>query len=110
MQSSLKTKIILDTDIGSDIDDTYALCYLLNEANVDLLGVCTVTGQAYDRALLCKILIEIANRDVPVYDPETGEQTGTEKKSLPLDDYEFADMKAALQTLGYSEQEAAENG
>ena len=67
MQSSLKTKIILDTDIGSDIDDTYALCYLLNEANVDLLGVCTVTGQAYDRALLCKILIEIANRDVPVY-------------------------------------------
>ena len=49
-------------------------------------------------------------RDVPIYDPETGEQTGTKKESLPLDDYEFADMKAALQTLGYSEQEAAENG
>ena len=49
-------------------------------------------------------------RDVPIYDPETGEQTGTEKKSLPLDDYEYADMKAALQTLGYSEKEAAEYG
>ena len=38
-------------------------------------------------------------RDVPVYDPETGEQTGTEKKSLPLEDYEPADMKAALAIL-----------
>ena len=39
-------------------------------------------------------------RDVPVYDYETGEQTGTEKKSLPLEDYEPADMKAALAILG----------
>ena len=35
-------KIILDTDIGDDIDDAFALSILLNEKNADLLGVTTV--------------------------------------------------------------------
>ena len=38
-------------------------------------------------------------RNVPVYD-ENGEQTGMEKPPLPLDDYEYADRKAALAILG----------
>lgn len=38
-------------------------------------------------------------RNVPVYD-ENGEQTGMEKRPLPLDDYEYADMKSALAILG----------
>lgn len=68
MQSSLnKEKIIFDTDIGSDIDDSFALGYLLHHPNVELLGVTTVTGEAYNRALLCKMMMDLANKDVPVY-------------------------------------------
>lgn len=78
MQSSLRNKIILDTDIGSDIDDSYALSYLLNEPSVDLLGVTCVSGEACKRALLCKILIEMAGKNVPVYIGE----------DLPLGDQE----------------------
>ena len=60
MQLSHKEKIIFDTDIGSDIDDSFALGYLLNKSDVDLIGVTCVSGQSYERALLSKIMIELA--------------------------------------------------
>lgn len=44
-------------------------------------------------------------RDVPIYDAETGEQTGVEKKSLPLEEDETADMLSALATLGVVPEE-----
>lgn len=39
-----KEKVLLDTDIGSDIDDSAALAYLLAQEKCDLLGVTTVSG------------------------------------------------------------------
>ena len=39
-------KILLDTDIGSDIDDAVALVYLLMQPDADILGVTTVSGQS----------------------------------------------------------------
>lgn len=77
MQLSRKEKIIFDTDIGSDIDDSFALGYLLNKSDVDLIGVTCVSGQSYERALLSKIMIELASQNVPVYygnDKPLGEQ------------------------------------
>ena len=38
-------KIIFDTDIGSDIDDAFALGYLLNHPECELLGITTVSGK-----------------------------------------------------------------
>ena len=40
------TKLLFDTDIGSDIDDAVALAYLLMQPSIDLLGITTVTGEA----------------------------------------------------------------
>jgi inosine-uridine nucleoside N-ribohydrolase len=37
-------KVLLDTDIGSDIDDAVCLAYLLANPACDLLGITTVTG------------------------------------------------------------------
>ncbi len=37
-------RIILDTDIGTDIDDALCLAYLLAQPRCDLLGITTVTG------------------------------------------------------------------
>ncbi len=60
-------KLLLDTDIGSDIDDAVALAYLLREPRCKLLGITTVTGQAARRADLAEALCQAADQDVPVY-------------------------------------------
>ncbi len=62
-----KTKIILDTDIGDDIDDAFALSIALNEPRCELLGVTTVFRNAEKRAKMAKSLIKAFNKDVKVY-------------------------------------------
>ncbi len=60
-------KIILDTDIGSDIDDAICLAYLLAQPRCQLLGVTTVSGEAHRRAQLVSALCRAAGQSVPVY-------------------------------------------
>ena len=45
MVNITKEKILLDTDIGSDIDDAVCLAYLLANPACELLGITTVTGE-----------------------------------------------------------------
>lgn len=60
--------IILDTDIGSDIDDALALAYLLRQPRCDLLGVTTVGGEPERRAELVSVICRHAGRDdVPIF-------------------------------------------
>ncbi len=66
-QSTGTIPILLDTDIGSDIDDAFALALILKSPEFDLLGVTTVSGDAEARARLAAKLLEDAGRqDVPV--------------------------------------------
>lgn len=59
--------VILDTDIGSDIDDTWALAQLLRSPELDLRLITSCTGDTVYRAKLCARLLEVAGRhDVPV--------------------------------------------
>ncbi|MCX7047152.1 MAG: nucleoside hydrolase [Candidatus Sumerlaeota bacterium] len=59
--------VILDTDIGSDIDDTWALAFLLKSPELDLKLVVTETGDTTYRAKLVAKLLEAAKRsDIPV--------------------------------------------
>ncbi len=59
--------VILDTDIGTDIDDTWALAMLLKSPELDLRLVTTADGDTEYRARLVARLLEIAGRsDVPV--------------------------------------------
>ena len=51
-----KMKIILDTDIGDDIDDAFALSILLQDKRVDLLGVTTVFRNSKMRAQMASSL------------------------------------------------------
>ena len=66
-KEQLMNKIILDTDIGDDIDDAFALSILLNEKNADLLGVTTVFRNSYKRAKMASYLIKTFGKDVKVY-------------------------------------------
>jgi purine nucleosidase len=61
--------ILLDTDIGSDVDDALALGVLLSEAErLDLVAVTTVARIARRRADQAARLLGLAGRDdVPVY-------------------------------------------
>lgn len=62
-----KLKVLLDTDIGNDIDDAIALAYLLAHPGCQLLGVTTVTGQPELRAMMCSAICQVASSDVPIY-------------------------------------------
>jgi inosine-uridine nucleoside N-ribohydrolase len=66
-------KVILDTDIGDDIDDAFALGLLLSSPQVDLLGVTTAYGDTHLRARLVKrYLCQVGECNVPVSaGPET---------------------------------------
>jgi inosine-uridine nucleoside N-ribohydrolase len=62
--------VIFDTDIGTDIDDAYALVALLHRPELRLLGVTTVSGDAVARARLAAKLLQVAGgkwASVPVY-------------------------------------------
>jgi inosine-uridine nucleoside N-ribohydrolase len=61
-------KVLLDTDIGSDIDDAICLSYLLCQPRCELVGVTTVSGQPHSRAALVDAVCRAAGRrDVPVH-------------------------------------------
>ena len=59
--------LLLDTDIGNDIDDAVCLAYLLAQPRCELLGITTVTAAPDLRARLASVLCRNAGRDVPIY-------------------------------------------
>ena len=61
-------KIILDTDIGDDIDDALALAFAIMSGKINILGVTTVFRNAAQRAeLACCLLEALGRTDIPVY-------------------------------------------
>ena len=60
-------KLLLDTDIGSDIDDALCLAYLLAQPECELLGITTVTGEAEKRAMLASALCKVAGKHIPIF-------------------------------------------
>lgn len=63
----LRIPVILDTDIGGDIDDTWALAFLLRCPELDLQLVTVATGDTEYRARVAARLLEVAGRgEVPV--------------------------------------------
>ena len=65
----MKTKVpvIIDTDIGGDIDDALALAFALNSPELDLRAVTTVnTDPAMRARIAAKMLRTFGREDVPV--------------------------------------------
>lgn len=64
--------VVLDTDIGTDIDDAYALVLAAVSPELDLRAVTTVNNGVEIRALIARTLLRLLGRDdVPV---ATGER------------------------------------
>jgi inosine-uridine nucleoside N-ribohydrolase len=70
MPANSATPVIFDTDIGTDIDDAYALAALIHRPELELVGVTTVSSDAVARARLAAKLLQVAGGrwvKVPVY-------------------------------------------
>ncbi len=66
--STGKEKLLVDTDIGNDIDDTVCLAYLLCQKQCEIMGITTVSGEPFTRAKLASALLKAAGRDdIPIY-------------------------------------------
>lgn len=64
----MRTHVILDTDIGSDVDDALALALAIASPTSELIAITTVAGNVRYRAKIARRLLELASRDdVPVY-------------------------------------------
>ena len=57
-----KKKLIIDTDIGTDFDDAFAVLLAGVSEEVDFLGVTTVWSRAHERARIAKKVLAIAGR------------------------------------------------
>jgi purine nucleosidase len=65
--SSTKTKVIIDTDIGDDVDDAFALALALASPEVEILGITTAWGDTRLRARLTdRLLAESGHAGIPV--------------------------------------------
>jgi hypothetical protein len=64
---STPEKIIIDTDIGDDVDDAFAVALALKSPEVEILGITTTFGDTEARAkLVDRMLGEAGRTDIPV--------------------------------------------
>jgi purine nucleosidase len=60
-------KVIIDTDIGDDIDDAFALALAVKSPELEILGVTTTFGDTETRAKIAdRFLAEVSRPDIPV--------------------------------------------
>jgi inosine-uridine nucleoside N-ribohydrolase len=59
--------VIIDTDVGDDIDDAFALALALSDARLEVVGITTAWGDTRTRTLLVRrLLAAMGRRDVVV--------------------------------------------
>jgi purine nucleosidase len=65
--STAPEKIIIDTDIGDDVDDAFALALAVQSPELEILGVTTTFGDTEARAKITdRFLGEIGRAEIPV--------------------------------------------
>jgi purine nucleosidase len=66
-QSTPSQKIIIDTDIGDDVDDAFALALAVKSPELEILGVTTTFGDTEARAKITdRFLGEVGRPEIPV--------------------------------------------
>jgi purine nucleosidase len=93
-----RVPVLFDTDIGTDIDDAYALALILRSPELDLVGVTTVSGDAVARARLAAKLLATEGgpaATIPVY---AGTSTATQY--MKQTEWAAGFMSPALHTEG----------
>lgn len=60
-------QLIIDTDIGTDVDDLIALIYAMRNPNVKVEAIATVHGNTKIRAKIVRKLERILGADIPIF-------------------------------------------
>jgi len=92
--------VILDTDLGDDIDDTWALAMLLKNPKVDLQLIVTASDNTPEKTrLVAKILEKMGHTEIPL---GTGKKTSDNpiNQAAWLGDYALKDYKGKLHEDG----------
>jgi inosine-uridine nucleoside N-ribohydrolase len=93
--------VILATDIGDDIDDTWALGFLLKCPELDLKLVATEYGKAQYRAkLLAKFLQTTGHAQVPVAVGPDAEPRGEGGQAAWIKDYDLSSYPGKVHSNG----------
>jgi purine nucleosidase len=83
---SAAQKIIIDTDIGDDVDDAFALALAVRSPELQVLGVTTTFGDTEARAkIVDRFLGEVGRAEIPVL---AGKATGTKN---PMSQRKYGD-------------------
>ena len=64
--SKERRKIILSTDIGSDVDDALSLLAMLNHPEINLEGIYTVNGDVDSRSRIAKHIVDLSGNNISV--------------------------------------------
>jgi len=92
--------VIFDTDIGGDIDDTWALVMLLKSPQLDVKLITTTNGAAEYRAKIIAKMLTVAGRtDIPIGLGEGGRE-GTGGQQSWVKDYKLADYPGKVHQDG----------
>lgn len=94
-------KILLDTDIGGDIDDAICLAYLLKEPQCELVGITTVCGKPEIRASVADAICQTAGRKIPIV-------AGLDSTMQPVPVYPTPDGAGALEFWPHNTYEKAD--
>jgi purine nucleosidase len=89
----MNEKVLLDTDIGSDIDDALCLAYLLAQSKCELIGITTVSGKAYERAKMADALCKVAKKEIPIFPGIEEPLSGTQKQKNALQEKALKNWK-----------------
>lgn len=69
-------KVIIDTDIGDDVDDAFALALAVKSPEIQILGVTTAFAETEARAkIVDRFLGEVGRADIPVLAGKAGGKT-----------------------------------
>jgi inosine-uridine nucleoside N-ribohydrolase len=98
--TSKKIPVILDTDIGEDIDDTWALGFLLKCPEFDVKLITTATDDTTIKARLVAKFLETAGRtDIPIgIGPSENRKKG--KQYSWIKDYKLSDYSGSVHENG----------
>ena len=91
-----KIPVILDTDIGGDIDDALALVYAVRHPRLEVAGVTTVMDGSYRAEMALKLLELLGRDDIPVV---RGARNRLLKGNQPMAGAEKAPQMSALEGL-----------
>lgn len=67
----MQSKVIIDTDIGDDIDDVFAIALAVLSKKMNIVGITTCFRNASKRAKIAKALLNTLDANIPVYAGES---------------------------------------